>query len=104
MGIREAYRTYLGRDASDEEVANWESGVYGYDNPADRVNAIRSSGEAQAYAARSQGGGGGGNAAPGNPGAGFPADNNTGGGGGGGGYGGGNNAGQGGSGVVIIKW
>ena len=59
MGIREAYRTYLGRDASDDEVANWESGAYGYgDNPAAWVDAIRSSGEAQAYAARSQGGGG----------------------------------------------
>ena len=61
MGIREAYRTYLGRDASDDEVANWESGAYGYgDNPAAWVEAIRNSGEAQAYAARSQGGGGGG--------------------------------------------
>ena len=61
MGIREAYRTYLGRDASDDEVANWESGAYGYgDNPAAWVEAIRSSGEAQAYA-QSQGGGGGGN-------------------------------------------
>ena len=56
MGIREAYRTYLGRDASDDEVANWESGAYGYDNAADRINAIRTSGEAQAYA-QSQGGG-----------------------------------------------
>ena len=56
MGIREAYRTYLGRDASDEEVANWESGAYGYgDNPDAWVDAIRSSGEAQAYA-QSQGG------------------------------------------------
>ena len=61
MGIREAYRTYLGRDASDEEVANWESGVYGYNNQSERIDAIRNSGEAQAYAARSQGGGGGGN-------------------------------------------
>ena len=60
MGIREAYRTYLGRDASDEEVANWESGVYGYNNPSERIDAIRNSGEAQAYAARLQGGGGGG--------------------------------------------
>jgi hypothetical protein len=61
MGIREAYRTYLGRDASDEEVANWESGAYGYgDNPAAWIEAIRNSGEAQSYAARSQGGGGGG--------------------------------------------
>jgi len=60
MGIREAYRTYLGRDASDDEVANWESGAYGYgDNPAAWVEAIRNSGEAQSYAARSQGGGGG---------------------------------------------
>ena len=66
MGIREAYRTYLGRDASDDEVANWESGAYGYgDNPAAWVDAIRSSGEAQAYAARSQGGGGGGSEAQG---------------------------------------
>lgn len=62
MGIREAYRTYLGRDASDDEVANWESGAYGYgDNPAAWVDAIRNSGEAQAYKAQSQGGGGGGN-------------------------------------------
>ena len=62
MGIREAYRTYLGRDASDDEVANWESGAYGYgNNPAAWVDAIRNSGEAQAYAAQSQGGGGGGN-------------------------------------------
>ena len=61
MGIREAYRTYLGRDASDEEVANWESGAYGYgDNPAAWVDAIRNSGEAQEYT-QSQGGGGGGN-------------------------------------------
>jgi hypothetical protein len=59
MGIREAYRTYLGRDASDDEVANWESGAYGYgDNPAAWVEAIRNSGEAQSYA-QSQGGGGG---------------------------------------------
>lgn len=66
MGIREAYRTYLGRDASDEEVANWESGAYGYgDNPAAWVDAIRNSGEAQAYAAQSQGGGGGGSEAQG---------------------------------------
>ena len=65
MGIREAYRTYLGRDASDDEVANWESGAYGYgDNPAAWVDAIRNSGEAQAYAAQSQGGGGGGNSGP----------------------------------------
>lgn len=57
MGIREAYRTYLGRDASDDEVANWESGAYGYgDNPDAWVDAIRNSGEAQAYA-QSQGGG-----------------------------------------------
>ena len=61
MGIREAYRTYLGRDASDEEVANWESGAYGYNNQSERIDAIRNSGEAQAYAAQSQGGGGGGN-------------------------------------------
>ena len=65
MGIREAYRTYLGRDASDDEVANWESGVYGYNNPSERIDAIRNSGEAQAYAARSQGGGGGGSEAQG---------------------------------------
>ena len=66
MGIREAYRTYLGRDASDDEVANWESGAYGYgNNPAAWVDAIRNSGEAQAYAARSQGGGGGGSEAQG---------------------------------------
>lgn len=64
MGIREAYRTYLGRDASDDEVANWESGAYGYgDNPAAWIEAIRNSGEAQSYAARSQGGGGGGSEA-----------------------------------------
>lgn len=57
MGIREAYRTYLGRDASDDEVANWESGAYGYgNNPAAWIEAIRNSGEAQAYA-QSQGGG-----------------------------------------------
>lgn len=66
MGIREAYRSYLGRDASDDEVANWESGAYGYgDNPAAWIEAIRNSGEAQAYAARSQGGGGGGSEAQG---------------------------------------
>ena len=70
MGIREAYRTYLGRDASDDEVANWESGAYGYgDNPAAWVDAIRNSGEAQAYA-QSQGGevGGGARRAPAPPG------------------------------------
>ena len=76
MGIREAYRTYLGRDASDDEVANWESGAYGYgDNPAAWVEAIRNSGEAQAYAARSQGGGGGGSESQGGGGGGSESGN-----------------------------
>ena len=84
MGIREAYRTYLGRDASDDEVANWESGAYGYgDNPAAWVDAIRNSGEAQAYAARSQGGGGGSNEAQGGGGGGSAAQGGGGDGGGG---------------------
>ncbi|CAB4147816.1 hypothetical protein UFOVP1017_47 [uncultured Caudovirales phage] len=86
MGIREAYRTYLGRDASDDEVANWESGAYGYgDNPAAWIEAIRNSGEAQAYAARSQGSGGGGDRGGGGSGdQGGGGGGNQGGGGGGG--------------------
>ena len=50
--IRQAYRTYLGREASASDVDGWVSGQYHGGGIDDWVNAIRNSGEAQAYAAR----------------------------------------------------
>lgn len=46
--FRDAYRTHLGRDASDEEANNWVTGVYGGGSVQDRLNQIANSGEAQA--------------------------------------------------------
>jgi hypothetical protein len=46
--IKDAYRNYLGRDASDAEVQGWESGAYGGGGVNDWVNQIANSGEAKA--------------------------------------------------------
>lgn len=45
---KQAYRDYLGREASDEEANNWDTGVYGGGSVQDRINQIATSGEAQA--------------------------------------------------------
>ena len=52
MGIREAYRTYLGRDASDAEVTAWLDGSNGWGKGKAGINriiqGIANSGEAKA--------------------------------------------------------
>lgn len=45
--IRRAYQTDLGRSASDDEVSNWLTGAFGYNNLNERLSAIGNSGEAQ---------------------------------------------------------
>jgi hypothetical protein len=50
--IRQAYNEYLGRPASASEVEGWVSGRYHGGGIDDWVQAIRTSGEAQNYAAR----------------------------------------------------
>ena len=52
--IRQAYRTYLGREASASDVEGWVSGQFHGGDIRHWLNAIRTSGEAQAYAARQQ--------------------------------------------------
>ena len=47
--IRNAYKTKLRRDASDQEVSGWLSGSYGGGGVNDWVNQIGASGEAQQY-------------------------------------------------------
>ena len=47
--IRNAYKTKLRRDASDDEVSGWLSGSYGGGGLNDWVNQIGQSGEAQQY-------------------------------------------------------
>lgn len=47
--IRNAYKTNLGREASQDEVSNWLSGAYGGGGTNDWLNQIATSGEAQAY-------------------------------------------------------
>jgi len=53
--IRQAYRDYLGRDASEDEIEGWVSGGYGGSGINDWLNQIQNSGEAKDYAARAKG-------------------------------------------------
>lgn len=47
--IRNAYKSSLRRDASDDEVSGWLSGSYGGGGVNDWINQIANSGEAQQY-------------------------------------------------------
>lgn len=54
--LRAAYKQYLGRDASDDEIRNWLSGSYGWGTGEEGVDAmiqgISTSGEAEDYRRR----------------------------------------------------
>jgi hypothetical protein len=54
------YQQYLGRAATPDEIANWQSGQYGPTDPASIQQQIASSGEAKARQGGSGGSGGGG--------------------------------------------